>query len=133
MNKEAFASVANAPLPQFSIPAATSLQDRPTRTLKHGDMFAMFDHNGDVISAPGNSEGIFYRDTRHLSHLSLSICDRRPMLLSSTMRDDNAALTCDLTNPDLYGGEHVVLEHDQIHLRRVKFLWKGASFERLAI
>jgi glycogen debranching enzyme len=133
MNKEAFASVANASLPQFSIAAATSLQDRPTRTLKHGDMFAMFDHNGDVISALGNPEGIFYRDTRHLSHLSLSICDMRPMLLSSTMRDDNAALTCDLTNPDLYDGEHVVLEHDLIHLRRVKYLWKGASFERLAI
>ncbi len=135
MNKEAFGSVAygNPPLPQFSIPAAASLQERPTRTLKHGDMFAMFDHNGDIISAPGSPEGVYFRDTRHLSHLSLSIGELRPMLLSSTMRDDNAALTCDLTNPDLYETGRLVLEHDLIHLRRVKYLWKGATFERLAI
>jgi glycogen debranching enzyme len=135
MNKEAVASAAygNLPLSQFSIPADASMQQRPTRTLKHGDMFAMFDHSGDIISALGNPEGIFYRDTRHLSHLSLSICGTRPMLLSSTLRDDNAALTCDLTNPDFYEADHIVLEHDLIHLRRVKYLWKGATFERLAI
>ncbi len=135
MNKEAFASptFANAPLPQFSIPAPRSLQERPARTLKHGNTFALFDPNGDIISAPGNPEGIFYRDTRHLSHLSLSLCDMRPMLLSSAMRDDNAALTCDLTNPDLYRSDRLILEHDLIHLRRVKFLWKSATFERLAI
>lgn len=133
MNKEAPPTFANAPLPQFSIPAPRSLQERPARTLKYGDMFALFDQNGDIISGPGNPEGIFYRDTRHLSHLSLSICETRPMLLSSAMRDDNAALTCDLTNPDLYRADYVVLEHDLIHLRRVKFLWKSAIFERIAI
>ncbi len=127
------ATSGNAPLPQFSIPAATSLQERAARTLKYGDAFAMFDHNGDVISAPGNPEGIFYRDTRHLSHLSLSICDKRPMLLSSTLKDDNGALTCDLTNPDLYKSDRLILDHDLVHVRRLKFLWKSTSFERLAI
>jgi glycogen debranching enzyme len=133
MNKEAFASLPHAPPPQFSIPAARSLQERPSRILKYGDMFAMFDHNGDVISGLGNPEGIYFRDTRHLSHLSLSLDDMRPMLLSSAMRDDNAALTCDLTNPDLYRSGRLVLEHDLIHVRRVKFVWKTAAFERLAI
>jgi glycogen debranching enzyme len=135
MNKEAVASAAFASqtLPQFSIPAARSLQERPARVLKYGDTFALFDPNGDIISMPGGPEGIFYRDTRHLSHLRLSICDMRPMLLSSTMRDDNAALTCDLTNPDLYRSEDLILEHDLIHLRRVKFVWKSATFERIAV
>lgn len=135
MNTEVFSSAtsANGLSPQFSIPAARSLQERPGRTLKYGDTFALFDPNGDIISAPGSPEGIFYRDTRHLSHLSLSICDTRPMLLSSAMRDDNAALTCDLTNPDLYRSDRLVLEHDLIHLRRVKFVWKSATFERVAI
>ncbi|HLH10338.1 MAG TPA: amylo-alpha-1,6-glucosidase [Methylovirgula sp.] len=134
MNKETLpATFAGMSLPQFSIPAARSLQERPTRTLKYGDAFALFDPNGDIISAPGNPEGIFYRDTRHLSHLSLSICDMRPMLLSSAMRDDNAALTCDLTNPDLYRDGDQIFEHDLIHLRRVKFLWKTCVFERIAI
>lgn len=115
---------------QFAIPA---VRERRTRTLKHGDTFAMFDNNGDVLSAPGNPEGIFHRDTRHLSHLTLSICGQRPILLSSTLRDDNGALICDLTNPDLHEANHLALEHDLIHLRRLKFLWKSASFERLAV
>jgi glycogen debranching enzyme len=115
---------------QFAIPA---LRERRTRTLKHGDTFAMFDNNGDVISAPGSPEGIFHRDTRHLSHLTLSIGGNRPILLSSTLRDDNGALICDLTNPDLHQAGHLALEHDLIHLRRLKFLWKSTSFERLAV
>ena len=115
---------------QFTIPA---LQERRTRTLKHGDTFAMFDDNGDVLSSPGSPEGVFHRDTRHLSHLSLSIFGQRPILLSSTLRDDNGALICDLTNPDLHKGGHIALEHDLIHLRRLKFVWQNANFERLAV
>ena len=135
MNKETFSSaaLANQALPQFSIPAARSLQERPARVLKYGDTFALFDPNGDIISMPSSPEGIFYRDTRHLSHLRLSICGTHPMLLSSAMRDDNTALTCDLTNPDLYRSDDLVLEHDLIHLRRLKFAWKSAIFERIVV
>jgi hypothetical protein len=32
----------------------------------------------------------------------LTIEGKRQLVLSSTLRDDNATLTCDLTNPDLY-------------------------------
>jgi hypothetical protein len=56
------------------------------------------------------------------------------MLLSSTLRDDNAMLTCDLTNPDLYDATgRLVLEHDMIHVRRMRFLWQAACHERLAL
>ncbi len=123
----------SAPPTQFYIPAAASLQERRPRTLKHGDTFAVFDHNGDVVSGPGSPEGLFHRDTRHLSHLHLAICDARPMLLSSMLRDDNATLTCDLTNPDLYEDERPLIGHDLIHIRRSKFLWNASCFERLTI
>ncbi|SEG79273.1 amylo-alpha-1,6-glucosidase [Bosea lathyri] len=123
-----------APLVQFFIPATASLQERRPRTLKHGDTFAVFDHNGDALSGPGSPEGVFHRDTRHLSHLYLTIEGRRPMLLSSTLRDDNATLTCDLTNPDVYDeGDRLVLEHDLVHLRRSRFLWNATCFERLVM
>jgi glycogen debranching enzyme len=123
-----------AALPQFYIPAAASLQERRPRTLKYGDVFAVFDHNGDATAAPGSPEGIYYRDTRHLSHFSLAIDNARPILLSSTLRDDNATLTCDLTNPDLVGGDNdLVLGHDLIHIRRSRFLWETACFERVAL
>ncbi|MBP2294340.1 amylo-alpha-1,6-glucosidase [Azospirillum rugosum] len=120
-------------LPQFYIPATASLQERRPRTLKHGDTFAVFDHNGDILSGAGSPEGLFHRDTRHLSHLDLTLGGVRPMLLSSTLRDDNAVLTCDLTNPDLFQGERMVLERDLIHIRRSKFLWDRCCYERLAI
>ena len=126
-------SRSTAPPTQFYIPAAASLQERRPRTLKHGDTFAVFDHNGDVLSGPGSPEGLYHRDTRHLSHLSLSVCEARPMLLSSTLRDDNAALTCDLTNPDLYDGGKLLIGHDLVHIRRSRFLWKAGCFERLTV
>ncbi|MCK8779982.1 amylo-alpha-1,6-glucosidase [Rhizobium sp. NTR19] len=119
---------------QLFIPASASLQERRPRTLKHGDTFAVFDHNGDVISGPGSPEGIFHRDTRYLSHFYMTIGGVRPMLLSSTLRDDNATLTCDLTNPDLYDASgKLVLEHDLLHLRRTRFLWQGRCLERLLV
>jgi glycogen debranching enzyme len=124
----------STPVAQFFIPAAASLQERRPRTLKHGDTFALFDHNGDAHSGPGSPEGVFHRDTRHLSHLYLTVDGTRPMLLSSTIREDNATLTCDLTNPDLFDKDgKMVLGHDLMHLRRSRFLWNATSFERLVL
>ena len=90
-----------APTAQFFIPATASLQERRPRTLKHGDTFAVFDHNGDARRRARQPEGLYHRDTRYLSHLVAALDGQRPLLLSSTVRDDNAMLTCDLTNPDL--------------------------------
>lgn len=124
----------SAPVAQFFIPATASLQERRPRTLKHGDTFAVFDHNGDALSGPGSPEGLFHRDTRYLSHLYLTINGKRPILLSSTLRDDNATLTCDLTNPDLFDEKgKLVLEHDLIHLRRTRFIWNARCCERLTV
>lgn len=109
------------------------MHDNQPRTLKSGDTFGVFDRNGDIAVSRESAEGLFFRDTRHLSHLSLSVCGRQPMLLSSALRDDNGALSCDLTNADLVEGQEILLEHDLIHIRRVKFIVNDSCFERLAI
>lgn len=127
------ADVTSAPGGEFAIPATTSLQERRPRTLKHGDTFAVFDPRGDVHSDRGVADGMFHRDTRYLSRFELALAGVRPMLLSSTLRDDNTTLTCDLTNPDLENGDGRALEHDLIHIRRSKFLYDATCFERLAI
>jgi glycogen debranching enzyme len=121
------------PTPQFYIPATSSLQERRPRTLKHGDMFAVFDHHGDAIGGPGCTDGLYYRDTRHLSWCQLRISGVRPLLLGSTLRDDNATLTCDLTNPEISDGDSPPLEHDLIHIRRSWFLWNATCYQRLSI
>lgn len=119
---------------QVHIPASVSLHERRPRTLKHGDTFGLFDHNGDAIAGVGSPDGIYHCDTRHLSHLSLLLAGVRPLLLSSTLRDDNATLTCDLANGHLFDeAGRRILDHDRIHVRRSRFLWNAACFERLAV
>ncbi len=115
---------------EFYIPASVSLQERRTHTLKSGDLFGVFDACGNVL---GSTDGLYFRDTRHLSALELRIGGQPPMLLSSTLRDDNGALTCDLANPDLYEHGQLLLAHDTLHLRRSRFLWNGACHERLSV
>jgi glycogen debranching enzyme len=115
----------------FYIAAHDSLVDEPPRTLKHGDTFALFDHYGDLASRRGNTLGLYHQDTRYLSRLKLTIEKRSPLLLSSTVRTNNAVLDVDLTNPDIQRGDRVVLPKDTIHFTRAKFLWNGACYETL--
>jgi hypothetical protein len=95
--------------------AATQAVGRPRRTLKEGDTFAVLDNYGDIAATPGAPNGLFYQDTRYLSHLELLINENRPLLLGSNIHDDNSALFVDLTNPDFILGQHVVLERHCAH------------------
>ena len=90
------------PVPEvpFYIPA-TGPATRPRRTLKHGDCFAVLDSHGDIGATAGGPDGIFYADTRFLSHMELLLNGMQPLLLGSNVRDDNSVLTVDLTNPDI--------------------------------
>ena len=126
-------SVADAPAPQFAIAVSATVQQRRTRTLKHGDTFAVFDHRGDMGGEPGNPEGLYYRDTRMLSQLQLLLEEAQPLLLSSTTQDDNAVFTADLSNPDLLEDGKIALRRENIHLHRTKFVWNGACYERVVI
>jgi glycogen debranching enzyme len=115
----------------FYIAAHDSLVDEPPRTLKHGDTFALFDHYGDLASRRGNTLGLYHQDTRYLSRLKLTVERYSPLLLSSTVRTNNAVLDVDLTNPDIRRGDTVVLAKDTVHFTRAKFLWNGACYETL--
>ena len=122
------------PVPEtpFYIPA-TGASTRPRRTLKHGDCFAVLDSHGDLGAAPGGSDGIFYKDTRHLGQLELLINGMQPLLLGSNVRDDNSMLTVDLTNPDFYFDDQLILAKDALHIVRTMFLWNGAAYQRFRI
>jgi glycogen debranching enzyme len=112
----------------FAITAQVSLVEQSFRTLKHGDMFGVFDQRGDIRRWPGGTEGIYFNDTRTLSEFEFLVGGRSPVLLSSTLRDDNATLTCDLSNPDL-----PAMSSNLIHIRRSRFLWQGTCHERISI
>ena len=69
---------------------------------------------GDIIPGGGSADGIFHNDTRYLSALRLLINGRRPLLLSSTVQDNNAILNVDLTNPDFIDNGVLALVRDTI-------------------
>ncbi len=117
----------------FYIQATESIQQRWPRTLKQGDSFAMFDALGDVIDPGLTPGGVFHNDTRYLSGVQLLIDGQRPLLLSSAVENDNVILTVDLSNPDIYQGNAIVLPREVLHIRRSKFLWQGTCHERIAI
>lgn len=118
---------------QFYISASGSPLEARTRTLKQNDTFAIFDAYGDVPESDRIAAGIYHHDTRYLSQLELRLNGERPLLLSSSIGDDDVLFTADLTNPDIYAGDRLVLAKDLIHLHRAKFLWTGACHERLTV
>ena len=112
--------------------ADSSLTNEPSRVLKHGDTFALFDQYGDI--RPGkNGEGLYHDGTRFLSRLVLELEGARPFFLSSTIRDDNDQLTVALTNPDLCREGRVYLPLGSLHLGLKKFLWRGVCYQELRI
>ncbi len=116
----------------FYIPA-TGPSTRPRRTLKHDDTFAVVDSHGDIGASKGGPDGVFHLDTRFLSRLEILLNGMQPLLLGSNLRDDNAALTVDLTNPDIYFDNRLVLAKDTIHLHRTIFLWNATLYQRIAV
>src|SRR3974390_1036069 len=116
----------------FYIPATAS-PSRPRRTLKYGDSFAVVDSHGDIGASRGGQDGIFHCDTRYLSRLELLLNGMQPLLLGSNLRDDNSVLTVDLTNPDIYFDQRLVLPKDTIHVVRTLFLWRNTAYQRFGI
>jgi glycogen debranching enzyme len=117
----------------FYIQAASPLADEQTRVLKHGDTFAVFDHQGDVKPSGLGEEGLYYDGTRYLSCFLLLMDKNRPLFLSSTVKDNNDLLTVDATNPDLLEGDRLAVPRGTLHILRSKFLWEATCYERLRV
>jgi glycogen debranching enzyme len=116
----------------FYIPM-TGPASRPRRSLKHDDTFIVLDSHGDIGASAGGPDGLFNADTRYLARLELVLDDVQPLLLGSNLRDDNSALTIDLTNPDVYRGGRIVLQKDMLHIVRTIFLWRGIAYQRIGV
>src|SRR5690606_37524329 len=130
MREELHAEATGGPV---LIPGVVTLAASSRRTLKHGDSFAMFDELGDVTEMRHSPTGLFHYDTRFLSQLCFTIEGARPLVLGSTVQPDNLTLDVDMTNPDIFREERLVLPKDTFHIARAKFLWQGACYELFTI
>ena len=93
---------------------------RANRVLKHGDTFGVFDLHGDVLSLEKGEQGLYHAGTRFLSRFELLLGRRRPLLLSSTISEDNTVLAADLTNPDVVQGDRVIVPRGSLHIFRAR-------------
>jgi glycogen debranching enzyme len=116
----------------FYIPM-TGPAARPRRSLKHDDTFIVLDSHGDIGASAGGPDGLFMADTRYLARLELALDEVQPLLLGSSLRDDNSSLTVDLTNPDIYRNDRIVLQKDMLHIVRTIFLWRGTAYQRIGL
>jgi glycogen debranching enzyme len=114
---------------QFAILSEGERAKTPVRVLKHGDSFAVFDPHGDIVPAPGSEHGLYHAGTRFLSRFELLLGSRQPLLLSSTISDDNTVFTADLTNPDVVKDGRVMLGRGVLHLFRSRALHDGTWVE----
>src|SRR5215216_7915071 len=116
----------------FYIPM-TGPAARPRRSLKHDDTFIVLDSHGDIGASAGGPDGLFNADTRYLARLEMVLDEVQPLLLGSNLRDDNSALTVDLTNSDVYRNGRLVLQKDTLHIVRSIFLWRGTAYQRIGL
>ncbi len=118
---------------RWYILATSSLAEVPTRVLKQGDTFAIFNRHGDFQPLGSGEQGLYHRDTRFLAKLELRINDRQPLLLNSTVKEDNSLLQVDLTTPDIYRDGHLVIPRGTLHLSRTQILWEGVLYDQLVL
>ena len=113
--------------------ATSSRTDDRTRVLKHGDMFAVFDRFGDVHPIGTGELGIYCEGTRFLSYFDLRLNGRRPMLLNSSVKQDNSLLTVDLTTPDFREEGTLSVLKGTVHVFRAILLWEAVCHQHLRL
>ena len=118
---------------EFYVRSSSARVDVRMRVLKQGDTFAVFDRFGDIETFGTGELGLYYQDTRFLSRLTLKLGKDRPLLLSSTVREDNAVMAVDATNPDAWRDGEIVIPRGTLHVFRSKILWEKTCHERLRI
>jgi glycogen debranching enzyme len=106
---------------------------RPRHAMKHGDSFLVLDIHGDIGASVGGSDGLFHSDTRYLSHLELLINGLQPLLLGSNLSNDNCVLTVDLTNPDMFDGDRIILRKSLLHVSRTIFVARNNLHQRFVV
>jgi glycogen debranching enzyme len=114
---------------QYYIEAESSLADHRTHVLMRGDLFAVLDYSGNIAFG---EQGLFFQEARHLSKFVISVQGQRFLSLSAEVRQDNATLGVDLTNPDTCSVD-TELARGTVHLKRTKFLFDDTCYENFEV
>src|SRR5712691_12840738 len=113
-------------------PAAEAVTDiRDVQVIKHGSAFFLWDRFGDVPGGNTAALGLYFRDTRFLSRLELTVDGLQPLLLhSSTQR--NYSQIVELAYPMLVRDEHGFEHRENLSIHRTRLL-AGSLLERIEV
>lgn len=118
---------------QYYILASSVLSDEQKWILKDGDTFSICNRLGDIKPLGHGEQGIYQHGTRFLSRSEFRMAGQKPLLLSSSITDDNLLLTVDLTNPDFYMADGTLVPRGTLHIFRTRFFWKEVCYEKIKI
>ncbi len=118
---------------EYYVRASSALVDDRTRVLKCGDTFAVLNRYGDIEDLGFSQFGLFHAESRHLSRFTLRLNQHQPLLLGSTVREDNAFLSVDVTNVDTALNTDDSLPRGTVHIFRSQFLGPATHYEHLRI
>jgi glycogen debranching enzyme len=122
---------AERPVPQTGAPVLVTDLASKTLAVKEGPTFLYCDLEGNLDHGGDYGLGLYSRDTRFLSRFRMTVNGRDPVLLSSS--SERAFMShVDLTNPDLYEGEALVVPQQTLNIRRIRAI-NGRLFERVRV
>ena len=113
--------------------ATSARAGEPSRVLKHGDTFALFDRFGDTPRVGSGEHGLYHQGTRFLSCHELRLEGQKPILLYSSVRSDNSALGVGATNPDIAREGRIAILKGTLHVARSSIVRDATCHERIEI
>ena len=116
---------------EAEVPVLVTDLANKTLAVKEGSTFLYTDTEGNLDDRKDFGLGFFHRDTRFLSHFMLKLSGREPVMLSSSSERAYMAFV-DLTNPDLYDGDELVVPQQTLSIRRIRSI-NGRLFERIRV
>lgn len=112
---------------KFHISAEAVNTDDLNQVINHYNTFGVFDQTGNISPGGKNVRGIYHDGTRFLNRLVLAMEEKRPLLLSSAIKEDNEIISIDLTNPVLNDR----IPENTLHISRTQFIRNKAFYEEV--
>jgi glycogen debranching enzyme len=117
---------------KFYISTNSSYADNRIKVLNHSDTFGIFDRWGDITPYGEAVQGIYHCGTRFLSESEFFINGVRPILLSSSIKEENEILSVDLTNEAFLESDgRISIPKGVLHICRSKFFRSGRCYEKI--
>ncbi|MFN2542947.1 MAG: glycogen debranching N-terminal domain-containing protein [Actinomycetota bacterium] len=116
---------------QAAVPILVTDLANKVLAVKEGETFLYSDTEGNLDDRKDFGLGLYHRDTRFLSHFMMRLSGREPVLLSSSSERAYMAHV-DLTNPDLYEGDHLSVPQQTLNIRRIRAI-NGRLYERVRV